>query len=64
MKGNLGFGKTTFVRIFAKLLKSKDIISSPSFTLINEYDIILKNEEIIGSDKFYKADLILFGDGI
>lgn len=47
MKGNLGFGKTTFVRIFAKLLESKDIISSPSFTLINEYDIILKNEETI-----------------
>lgn len=45
MKGNLGFGKTTFVRIFAKLLKSEDIISSPSFTLINEYDIILAGEE-------------------
>ena len=47
MKGNLGFGKTTFVRIFAKLLKSDDIVSSPSFTLINEYDIILKSEETI-----------------
>ena len=47
MKGNLGFGKTTFARIFAKLLKSEDIVSSPSFTLINEYDIILKNEETI-----------------
>ena len=35
MKGNLGFGKTTFVRIFAKLLKSDDIVSSPSFTLID-----------------------------
>lgn len=47
MKGNLGFGKTTFVRIFARLLKSEDIISSPSFTLINEYDIILTGEETI-----------------
>ena len=47
MKGNLGFGKTTFVRIFVKLLKSDDIVSSPSFTLINEYDIILKSEETI-----------------
>ena len=43
----MGFGKTTVVRIFAKLLKSNDIVSSPSFTLINEYDIILKNEETI-----------------
>lgn len=47
MKGNLGFGKTTFVRIFARLLKSEDIISSPSFTLINEYDIILTGEEMV-----------------
>lgn len=47
MKGNLGFGKTTFVRIFAKLLKSEDIISSPSFTLINEYDIILAGKKTI-----------------
>ena len=47
MKGNLGFGKTTFVRIFAKLLKSDDIVSSPSFTLINEYDIILNGEKMI-----------------
>lgn len=47
MKGNLGFGKTTFVRIFARLLKSEDIISSPSFTLINEYDIILTGEETV-----------------
>ena len=47
MSGDLGFGKTTFARIFAKLLKSDDIVSSPSFTLINEYDIILKGEETI-----------------
>ena len=47
MSGDLGFGKTTFVRIFAKLLKSDDIVSSPSFTLINEYDIILKGEKTI-----------------
>ena len=47
MSGDLGFGKTTFVRIFAKLLKSEDIVSSPSFTLINEYDIILKEEETV-----------------
>lgn len=47
MKGDLGFGKTAFVRIFAKLLGSEDIVSSPSFTLINEYDIILNEEKTI-----------------
>ena len=47
MDGNLGFGKTTFVRILSRLMESEDIVSSPSFTLINEYDIILNGEESI-----------------
>lgn len=47
MEGNLGFGKTTFVRILSRLLESEDIVSSPSFTLINEYDIILNGKESI-----------------
>lgn len=45
MEGNLGFGKTTFVRILSRLLESDNIVSSPSFTLINEYDIILNSKE-------------------
>ncbi|WP_300752119.1 tRNA (adenosine(37)-N6)-threonylcarbamoyltransferase complex ATPase subunit type 1 TsaE [uncultured Brachyspira sp.] len=47
MEGNLGFGKTTFVRILSRLLESDNIVSSPSFTLINEYDIILNGKESI-----------------
>ncbi|WP_300369063.1 tRNA (adenosine(37)-N6)-threonylcarbamoyltransferase complex ATPase subunit type 1 TsaE [Brachyspira sp.] len=47
MEGNLGFGKTTFIRILSRLMKSEDIVSSPSFTLINEYDIILNGKESI-----------------
>ena len=47
MEGNLGFGKTTFVRILSRLLESYNIVSSPSFTLINEYDIILNGKESI-----------------
>lgn len=41
LKGNLGFGKTTLVRAILKFLDSSDIVTSPSFTLINEYNIIL-----------------------
>lgn len=47
MEGNLGFGKTTFVRVLSRFLESDDIVSSPSFTLINEYDIMLKGRESI-----------------
>lgn len=34
---DLGGGKTTFTRGLAQGLGSKDIVNSPSFTLINEY---------------------------
>lgn len=35
--GDLGSGKTTFVRGLAKGMGSKDIVHSPSFTLSNQY---------------------------
>ena len=47
MIGSLGYGKTTLTRNIAKSLESEDIITSPTFTIINEYNIILENEESI-----------------
>lgn len=39
LKGNLGAGKTQFVRGFVQGLGlSGDVVSSPTFTIINEYD--------------------------
>ena len=37
LKGDLGSGKTTLVRQFAKFLGSEDEITSPTFSLIQEY---------------------------
>ena len=36
--GDLGSGKTTFVRGIAEGAGSRDAVSSPSFTLTNQYD--------------------------
>lgn len=36
--GNLGSGKTFLTREFARLLKSHDEVSSPSFSIINRYE--------------------------
>ncbi len=47
MIGSLGYGKTTLTRNIAKSLESEDIITSPTFTIINEYNIILENEESV-----------------
>ncbi len=45
LDGDLGFGKTTLVRSIAKNLQTTSIVSSPTFTIINEYDIILDGVE-------------------
>lgn len=37
LKGELGAGKTTFVRFIANALHSKEDVSSPTFTIINKY---------------------------
>ncbi len=38
--GNLGAGKTTFIQALCIEKKSKDLVSSPSFSIINEYDYL------------------------
>lgn len=37
LSGNLGAGKTTFVQSVGKGLGIKEVISSPTFTMMNEY---------------------------
>ncbi len=38
MTGDLGAGKTTFTQSFANGLEVNDYVTSPTFTLINEYE--------------------------
>lgn len=38
LKGNLGAGKTTFTQFLLKELGSSDEISSPTYSIVNEYD--------------------------
>lgn len=48
LSGDLGAGKTTFTKGFAKGLGIKEIITSPTFTLLNEYE---------GREKMYHFDM-------
>ncbi|EJL73022.1 tRNA (adenosine(37)-N6)-threonylcarbamoyltransferase complex ATPase subunit type 1 TsaE [Chryseobacterium populi] len=38
LKGNLGAGKTTFTQFLLKNLGSSDEVSSPTYSIINEYN--------------------------
>ena len=48
--GDLGAGKTTLIKALVKALGSDDSVSSPTFSLINEY----KNQD---GDTIYHLDL-------
>lgn len=39
IEGQMGAGKTTLVKEIVKQLKSDDLVSSPTFSLVNEYNL-------------------------
>ena len=55
LNGDLGSGKTTFIKGILKGLNYKGDVTSPTFTLINEYEADMK---VIHVD-FYRDDNIL-----
>ena len=50
--GDMGVGKTTFIKALCKQLGVTDIVNSPSFAIVNEYQS--KNDEIIYHFDFYR----------
>ncbi len=36
-EGEMGAGKTTFIKAFCKILGVTDVVSSPTFSIVNEY---------------------------
>lgn len=71
LNGDLGAGKTAFVRGTAKYFGAKEDVTSPTFTLVNEYNGRLKiyhfdvyRLENPTVDECDWMDDYLFGDGI
>jgi tRNA threonylcarbamoyladenosine biosynthesis protein TsaE len=50
--GSMGAGKTTIIKAICKAMGAIDIVSSPTFTLVNEYKTI--NGETIYHIDFYR----------
>jgi len=38
LSGSLGAGKTTFVQLFAKELDVKEVVTSPTYTILKQYE--------------------------
>jgi len=51
--GDMGTGKTTLIKEVAKQLGVQDTISSPTFSIVNEYE--LKNDKLYHFD-FYRIN--------
>ncbi|WP_066218026.1 tRNA (adenosine(37)-N6)-threonylcarbamoyltransferase complex ATPase subunit type 1 TsaE [Formosa haliotis] len=49
--GDMGAGKTTLIKALVKLLGCKDDVSSPTFSIVNEYSI---NEGLVYHFDFYR----------
>lgn len=69
--GDLGAGKTAFVQGLAKGLNINELVTSPTFTIVNEYDGTLPLYHfdvyrIADSDEMYEVgyDDYIFGEGI
>jgi tRNA threonylcarbamoyladenosine biosynthesis protein TsaE len=54
LEGEMGVGKTTLIKELVKQLGSNDNVSSPTFSLVNEYHS--KNEEKIYHFDFYRIN--------
>jgi tRNA threonylcarbamoyladenosine biosynthesis protein TsaE len=52
LNGPMGVGKTTFMIYLCRYLKSKNIATSPSFSIVNEYE--LANGERLYHFDFYR----------
>ncbi|MDH6306877.1 tRNA threonylcarbamoyladenosine biosynthesis protein TsaE [Parabacteroides sp. PF5-5] len=53
--GNMGAGKTTFIKAICEELGVEDVINSPTFAIINEYRSE-KNGELIYHFDFYRIN--------
>ena len=53
-QGDMGVGKTTLIKEICKILGTEDLISSPTFSIVNEY--ITSNDETIFHFDFYRID--------
>ncbi len=50
-EGEMGAGKTTFIKVFCESLGVKDLVSSPTFSIVNEYQ---GNLNLVNHFDFYR----------
>ncbi len=54
LKGNMGAGKTTFIKSICEVIEVEDLVNSPTFSIINQYKT--KMGEIVYHFDFYRLE--------
>lgn len=54
-EGDMGAGKTTFIKVICEVLGVEDLVSSPTFSIVNEY--LAKEDKIYHFDFYRIKDL-------
>ncbi|TDR31269.1 tRNA (adenosine(37)-N6)-threonylcarbamoyltransferase complex ATPase subunit type 1 TsaE [Hydromonas duriensis] len=62
LQGELGAGKTTFTRYFARALGVTGRVKSPTYTLVESYDLTNPNHEPHGARQLHHFDLYRLGE--
>ncbi len=55
--GEMGVGKTTLIKALVKQLGCKDVVNSPTFSIVNEYEINNSNTLIYHFDLYRLNDI-------
>ena len=62
--GKMGAGKTTFIKAICEALGVEDVVTSPTFAIVNEYkvneELRMKNEEFATADEGHEKDSSFF----
>ena len=53
--GKMGAGKTTFVKAICEELGVEDVITSPTFAIVNEYQVMGNTHHLIYHFDFYRV---------
>ena len=55
-EGKMGAGKTTFIKHLCEAMGTEDVVNSPTFAIVNVYEVIGRNQDAKVMEEVYHFD--------